>query len=452
MRTRRFIAAVALLCATGAPGARGTQVPDVVHASVRARVDYGWSVGIVVGVVDSAGARFFAYGSTAKNRGAPVSERTVYEIGSITKVFTAVVLADMAVRGEVTLDEPVRLLLPDSVQVPRRDSLEITLRLLASHRSGLPELPTNMASRDPDNPYADYDATKLNAFLRGYLLPRDPGARYEYSNAGVGLLGFALAQRAHTSYESLVRQRVMDPLGLADTRITLGPALRARLARGHTAESAATAWDFDALAGAGALRSTAADLTRLLAAAMGLERTPLDSAFRLTLVEQGDAGPGVRIALGWHVLRRGDIRIVWHGGRTGGYRSFIGFDPARKMGVVVLSNSVEGVDDLGFHLMDPTFTLMTVRAAIPMPAESLDAYLGEYRMQPGFGVRVRRRGANLVAQVTGQGSAIIYPSARDEFFARAADAQITFMRDAAGLVMSIVLHQNGRDIPGRRVP
>ena len=445
-------AALAALFAVATARAQGFQVPDDVRASVRARVDLGWSVGIVVSVVDGTGARYFAYGSTARAAGAPVNEHTVYEIGSVTKVFTALALADMAIRGEVSLDDPVQRLLPDSVHVPRRDSLQITLRLLSAQRSGLPRLPSNLAPADQGNPYADYDAGRLYAFLNQYTLTREPGARYEYSNLGVGLLGFALARRAGASYEDLVLRRVIGPLGMSDTRVMLTPDLRARLARGHNGEREAANWDVDALAGAGALRSSAADMTRFLAAAMGLVHTPLDSAFRLTQVIQGDAGPNMRIGLGWHVSGPDSTAAWWHNGGTGGYHSFIGFDPRRRVGVVVLSNSTESVDDVGFHTLDPGFRLITVRAVVPLSAESLDLYVGEYQLAPGFSLRVRRVGTSLVAQATGQGAVLIYPWARDEFFYRVVDAQISFVRDSTGRVTSLVLHQGGRNVPAARLP
>lgn len=440
-----------LLLIPAAARAQQPRIPGDVRASVRARVDNGWSVGIVVGVVDGSGARYFAYGGAARG-GAPVDERTVYEIGSITKVFTALALADMVVRGEVALDDPVQRFLPEAVRVPRRDSLQITLRLLSAQRSGLPRLPSSLRPADQNNPYADYDSTRLYEFLSGYALTRDPGARYEYSNLGVGLLGFALARRAGLSYEALVRRRILDPLGLADTRITLTPELRARLARGHNGEREVPGWDLDALAGAGALRSTAADLTRFLAAAMGLVPTPLDSAFRLTARIQADAGPSLRIGLGWQVIGPDSTAAWWHNGGTGGYHSFIGFDPRRRLGVVVLSNSAASVDDLGFHLLHASFPLAPVRAVALLPAESLDAYAGEYELAPNFTLTVRKIGTDLLAQATGQGAVPIYPSARDEFFYRVVDAQISFVRDSMGRVASLVLHQGGRDTPGRRAP
>jgi serine-type D-Ala-D-Ala carboxypeptidase/endopeptidase len=447
-------AALCLALAATAPArAQHVAIPEEVRASVRARVDNGWSVGILVGVVDSGGVRYFAYGQTALAGGQPVSERTLFEIGSVTKVFTSLALADMAVHGLVDLDDPVQRYLPDSVRVPGRDGHPITLRLLAAQRSGLPRLPGNLAPADPTNPYADYDAGRLYAFLNGYSLPRDPGASYEYSNLGVGLLGHALSRRAGTSYADLVRDRIAGPLRLADTRIALTPEQRGRLAHGHAAGREVPNWDLGVLAGAGALRSTAADLTTFLRAAMGLVRTPLDSAFRLTETIQGDAGPTMRIALGWHVFGRDTTTAAyWHNGATGGYHTFLGFAPGKRLGVVVLSNSTASIDDIGIHILDPASPLLPVRVAVALPAESLDAYVGEYRLASGFTLAIRRVGDGLVAQATGQGANPIFASARDEFFFRVVDAQLSFERDSTGRVASLVLHQNGRDLPAPRSP
>ena len=432
--------------------AQGIQVPEDVKANVRARVDNGWTTGMVVGVLDRTGARYFSYGLTAAG-GQSVDERTVYEIGSITKVFTALALADMAIKGEVGLDDPVQRYLPDSVRVPSRNGKAITLRLLSDQHSGLPRMPDNFRPADMTNPYADYGVAQLYQFLNGYTLTRDPGASYEYSNLGVGLLGLALARRAGTDWERLAMARVIAPLNLTDTRVTPTPGMRARLALGHAGEQEVHAWDFDPmLGGAGALRSTAADMTVLLAAAMRLAHTPLDSAFRLTETIQGDAGPELRIGLAWHVSGGDTATVYWHNGGTGGYHSFIGFDPRRRVGVVVLSNSTQGGDDIGFHILHPAAPLLAVRVAIPMAAESLDAYAGTYQLAPGFTIAIRKAGGRLLAQATGQDAYPIFASARDEFFYKVVEAQISFRRDVSGKVTSLVLHQGGREMPAPRAP
>lgn len=448
-------AAVASIYATSLAAQQPAAIPDAVLANIRARVDGAWTPSIVVGVVDSGGARYFAYGKTAVDGGLPVDQRTVYEIGSITKVFTGVVLADMAVQGEVALDDPVQRYLPDSAHVPGPDSQPITLRLLSAQRSGLPRMPDNFAPRDPGNPYADYDAARLYAFLNTHTLTRTPGASYAYSNVGVGLLGLALARRAGTTYEALVRRHILDPLGMAGTMITLTDTARAHLAHGSADGRPAASWDLDALAGAGALRSTAEDMTSFLAAAMGLRHTLLDSAFRLAADPRFDAGPGgvMRIGLGWHVRQSaGGTPIVWHNGGTGGYHSWAGYDPARRVGVVVLTNATENIDDIGLHLLDPARPLGSVRTAVVLPIATLDEYVGRYPLTPAFVLAVTREGDQLMAQATGQPAFRIWASAPDRFFLKVVDAQLSFTRGADGKVDGLVLHQNGRDQRAARAP
>jgi len=437
----------------GRPARAQDPIPAAVRANLKARLDAGSWPGLVVGVVDRSGNHYYTLGVTALGTGTPIKPSSEFEIGSISKVFTSLALADMVVRGQVSLDDPIQAYLPEGVKAPERDGKPITLRLLAGQRSGLPRMPGNFAPKDPSNPYADYDTTRMYAFLSGYALPRDPGAQYEYSNFGVGLLGTLLARKDGGSWEALVRRRVLEPLGMSTTMVQLTPDARARLALGHADGRPVANWDLDALAGAGALRSSAEDMARFVAAAMGLRRTPLDSAFRLSEAPQFDAGsPTMRIGLGWHILTRPGMQIVWHNGGTGGYRSFAGFDPKRQLGVVVLANSTVGVDDIGFHLIDSTMALVVPRVAITLPADSLERYTGRYQLGPGFVIAVTREGSQLSLQATGQPVFQLFASARDEFFLRGVDAQISFERDAEQKVVALVLHQGGGHQRAPRVP
>lgn len=297
-------------------------------------------VGIVVGVIDPAGRRIVAEGRRATDDNGALDGTTVFEIGSMTKVFTALLLAQMQGEGEVRLDQPVAELLPPDVTVPSRGRRQITLTDLATHTSALPGLPTNFAPADPDNPYADYTVEQLHDFLAGYALPYDIGRKHFYSNLGGGLLGYALARRAGSDYEAAVRARICGPMGLVDTVVTLNPALKARMAPGHNlAQEPSKNWDLPTLAGAGALRSTAGDMLTFLAQAMGLRPSPLRAALDTLLTVRRPAGGPMEVALGWHVARAGRSEVIWHNGGTGGYRSFFGFDPVAKIGVVVLGFS-----------------------------------------------------------------------------------------------------------------
>ena len=398
--------------------------------------------GIVVGLLDARGTRrIVAVG---------VDGSQVFEIGSITKTFTASLLADMAARGDVRLDDPVAKYLPPSAHVPSRNGKQITLVDLATQSSGLPRLPSNLAPRNPANPYADYSVEQLYAFLSGYELPRDVGATYEYSNLGMGLLGHALALKAGTSYENLVNRRLLTPLGMRETAITLSPALRSRLAPGHDGEgNVVPNWDLPTLAGAGALRSTALDMLMYLAANLDTTAKPLTRAMRETHTPRRDAGSNMQIGLAWHILSRPSGNIVWHNGGTGGYRSYLGFDPVRRVGVVLLSNvGNANVDDLGFHLLDETFPLQAPpprRTEIALDSLVVARYVGDYELAPAFRITVTREGAQLFVQATAQSRLPIFAESDSTFFLKVVDAQITFRADG------LVLHQNGQHLPGRKV-
>jgi serine-type D-Ala-D-Ala carboxypeptidase/endopeptidase len=220
------------------------------------------SIGIVAVVSDGAGSRLVAYGASGTPDNRKLDGDTVFEIGSITKVLTALILADMVERGEVAMTDPVAKYLPASVVVPEFQGKPITLLDLATYTSGLPNMPDNFVPKDQldhwaalPNPFADYTVEKLYAFLSGYELKYPPGTHYEYANLGFGLLGHALARRAGKMYEALLMERICDPLGLRSTRITLTESMGSRLAQGHNGRLEPTPlWDFAALDGTGAVR------------------------------------------------------------------------------------------------------------------------------------------------------------------------------------------------------
>jgi D-alanyl-D-alanine-carboxypeptidase/D-alanyl-D-alanine-endopeptidase len=418
-------------------------------------------VGIVVGIIGPDGRRVVAYGAPDKAGGRPLDGDTVFEIGSVTKVFTGLLLSDMVRRGEVALDDPVSKYLPATVKVPQRGR-PITLVDLATHSSGLPRLPTNLAPKDANNPYADYTVANLYAFLSSYPLPRDAGSGFEYSNLGDGLLGHVLALRAGTDYETLVRTRITDPLGMKSTAITLSPDQQARLAPGHDAQlKRAANWDFPTLPGAGALRSTVNDMLTFLGANLGYVQSPLAPAMKAMLDVSRPAGDAdLTIGLGWLTRVSPAPKIVWHNGGTGGYRSWIGFDPAARVGVVVLSNASvpEGVDDIGGHIIDPSIDPLSAADLKPKEHKEvaidpslLDRYVGRYQLLPNFILSITRNGNRLFAQATGQGRFEIFPEGEKDFFAKIGDIQITFVVDAAGKAGSIVLHQQGVDAPAKRI-
>lgn len=412
--------------------------------------------GVVVGVIDARGRRVIAHGVSDPADNRPVDGKTLFEIGSVTKVFTGLLLADMVQRGEVKLDDPVVEHLPPGVVLPTRHGKAITLLDLTTHTSGLPRLPANMAMADPQNPYADYTEARLDAFLRDYTLTRDIGASYEYSNLGVGLLGRALAHRDGGDYETVLRRRVLAPLGMSDTAIALPPALAARFSVGHAGDLTPTPhWALPTLAGAGGLRSSADDLLKLLAAELGYVDTPLKTAMAEQLVPRRPAAGKTQVALGWHVAPNGAGEIVSHGGATMGFQSFVGFDRASGLGVVVLSNtaSLIGAENLGLHLLAgwPLRTPPKARTAVAIAPAAFDKLVGRYALAPEAIMTVFRDDQRMLVQLTGQPPVEIFAESPTTFFARIVDAQLTFTLDDEGRATALTLHQNGQNTPAPRL-
>lgn len=309
-------------------------------------------VGLVVGARVGGEAALWHRGRL------PDGPRSIFEIGSITKAFTGTLLAEMARDGLVALDDPVNRYLPEGVRLPARGR-EITLEDLASHRSGLPRLPRGLLWRalsvDRRDPYARWDAARLEAAVARTRPRREPGSRFVYSNYGAGLLGHALALRMGTTYEALVRERICRPLGLGDTWIETPEADRPRLAVGHDRRGRPVPhWDLAALAGAGGLRSTARDLLAFLRLHEPGAKGPLAAAAAETRRPRITRGK-LAVGLGWLTIgprRKLRHRVFLHEGGTGGFRSFAGFVPDSGVSAVVLANQVGSVGRLGFRVLE----------------------------------------------------------------------------------------------------
>jgi CubicO group peptidase (beta-lactamase class C family) len=462
------IAAAAAVAALAAAGA-GAQTPAAAapvpalpsDAEIRAlladRVDVQRkSVGMVVGIVTPRERRIVGYGRLALDDPRIPDGGTVFEIGSVTKVFTSLLLADMARRGEVALTDPVARYLPAGTKLPERNGKPITLADLATHTSGLPFAP-------PDPPdAAAYGEEQLFRFLAAYELPGEPGSRWAYSNLGAGLLGIALARRAGVDYEALVRARITGPLGMRSTAVAVSPEMRERMAAGHDATlRPAREWLLAGLPGAGSLRSSADDLLTLLGAFLGHARTPLAPAMA-SMLHTRRPGPSFEQALGWWVvpLGPGDEGIVTHGGSTFGYSATVAYDPRAGVGVVVLSNGVENDGGLAWHLLRPAFPYATSaaarareeRGAVAVAPELLGRYSGRYRTPDGGAIDVERQGDSLVLRSPAAPQGVrLHAESERAFFIREADLRVTFETDAQGRATGLVVHFAGTDTRAPRV-
>ncbi|MCX6260921.1 MAG: serine hydrolase [Bacteroidia bacterium] len=352
-----------LFLSTSSYGQSRIKLPDDVVNSIEKRIEFGLNPSIVVGIIDKNGPHYFNFGKKSDN-GSEANEHTIYEIGSISKVFTATLLSQQVIDGKLKLDDPIKNYLPPQVKIPQRGESEITFGNLSDHTSGLPRLPSNMSPSDPGNPYADYTVDQMYSFLSGYKLTRDVGSAYEYSNLAQGLLGHILALNAGVTYESLMIKTIARPLGMKETKITLDKKMKKNLAIGHDKGVVAKNWDLPTLSGAGAIRSSTHDMLKFISANLGFLKTPLQAAMKKTHEVRHDKAGNMRVGLGWHIAKGKNGDVIWHNGGTGGYMAFAGFVKETGEGVVLLTNSTESVDDIGFHLLNPESLLRIIKPSI----------------------------------------------------------------------------------------
>ena len=435
---------------------------DDVTRILRERVDQMHKgVGIVVGLVDRTGTRVISYGTTDRKNHRPVNGDSVFEIGSLTKLFTGILLADMVDRGEVRLDDPISKYLPDSVRAPTRNGKEITLAHLSTHTSGLPRMPGNFGSlwwrlcpwcSDASGPYSRYSVEQMYRFLSGYTLKHDIGAKSEYSNYAVALLGQILARRAGTDYATLVRTRITQPLGMSDTALRPTPEMQVRLASGfHDSLKPAPSWDLSgAFAAAGGLLSTTNDLLKFAAANVNLRQSPVLAAMQRSHLPS--EASKMQMGLGWGIARRCGTEVRSHTGGTGGYTSYLGIDLKRRRGVVVLTNTTNEIPDLFDHLLERQVpVLKDHRQAITLNDNALDAYVGVYRLQPDAVLILTRRGDRLFSQRTGGKKMEMFATTDTEFFAETFNAPFTFVKDGGRVTQVVIHYQCGVDERGQKI-
>ncbi|WP_223033395.1 serine hydrolase [Hanstruepera marina] len=551
------------------------EVTEAVKKNIQAKVKSGENVGISIAYIEGDKVDFYSYGTTDLKHNIPVNEHTVYEIGSISKVFTCIMLADEVLNGSMKLSDPIAKYLPKEVTVPTRNDREITLLDLATHTSALPRMPDNFNPKDPRNPYVDYTPELIYKFLSSYELTRDIGSQYEYSNYAMGLLGHILELHTGKSYEELLIEKIAHPCGMNSTRLKLTDSMINHLAKPHSQGIEVSNWDITGLAGAGGIRSTTEDMVKFLMANMGVTKPNIYEAMKLSQqVAYENESEKFKIGLGWHYAQNGDDTIIWHNGATGGYKSFTGFIKGTQKGVVVLGNADTDIGRLGMKLLGDSRPLETPKPSIAtvvnkeieangvesaiklyqqlrveqsdtykfdeaqlntlaykylaedknaialelfklnvvsfpkasnpydslgegylkvgdttqaitnykkslelnpandnaktvllqlgvdksklvtdveVPIDVLDSYCGQYELQPGFIITVTRQEKQLLAQATGQPQFELFASAYNKFYLKVVDAQVTFNANDKGKIDSLTLHQNGQNMPAKRI-
>lgn len=428
-----------------------------------------WTPGIAVAIVREDGEHVLTAGTLGWDNARPVDADTIFELGSISKTFTALTLAQSVGLGEVTLSQTAQSLLPEAATLRKGPGgEEITLEQLATHRSGLPREVPGTRLDDPERPYGQMTPEQLFASLKDVPLAAAPGARYAYSNLGAGLLGHLTPRAAQMgSYEELVLRRVLLPLGM--TRTFVSPPSDENLAMGHSESAKVGPVQFSIVEGAGAVRASSRDMVRYVRAQLHAkagrdELLPegLGEALRLAMTQRAQTGlSGYGLGLGWFTgwpspSLPDATEVVHHGGLTFGQRAMMVVSPADGLGVVILANSTTLPDEaLAANLIrlwrgEPrTFNL---RATVVVPEDTLQRYVGVYEFNPATRMTVTREADRVFIQLTGQPRVRVYPHTETAFHARVVEATVTFRLDEGGEVVGLTLQQNGQTIEAPRLP
>lgn len=323
-----------------------TSVDDIAQPFISRKKN----VGLTIGTYSYGEKHFFNYGQIIKGTGIVPDSNTIYEIGSITKVFTSIILADLVEKKIINYNDPISKFLPDSIPRLKYKNKEIKLIDLATHTSGLPAIPENLEEtmKDSLNPYANYTLRDLYSYLKNVKLERTPGKQYEYSNLGMGLLGEILINQLQMTFEEATKKIILNKLDMQNTTIHLTEKQKSLFAKGYNEKGDPTPyWDLLTLQGAGALRSNAADMIKFLEANIEHDETGLTEVINKAQIKRTK-----ETALGWHLLSINNNKIYLHNGGTYGFSSFIGFNLEKKIGVVLLANSGNSVDEMGILILE----------------------------------------------------------------------------------------------------
>jgi CubicO group peptidase (beta-lactamase class C family) len=328
-----------------------TALDKEVDSAVQPYISLQATVGLSIGILKDGKTFFYNYGETARGKKQLPSEETLFEIGSLSKTFTSTLLAEAVNSGKLKLDDPVNKYLPDSISLLQYGGVQVTLKMLANHSSGIPRMPSNFHPSDNGNPYKDYDNNDLFSFYKNFKPIRKPGEKYEYSNLAVGTLGVILERVNQEDYEALFLKTICKPLHMSETKEFLLQDDSAKFAKGYNEEGVYNSqWDFKALAAAGAIRSTTSDLMKYAKANLGDAPPKLYKAIKLTHEITFTEGT-TKISLAWHYIKPGNDEVIFHNGGTGGYHTYLAINLQKKFAVVILSNCTRSTDDNGNAIM-----------------------------------------------------------------------------------------------------
>ena len=428
MNRMKLLAWVMLAALVLAP-ARASEEIDIARW-VADGVDSGGAMTIAAAWHDGSGVQRAHAGTLGGVTDTAPDADTQFQIGSISKVYTNLLLAEMVARGKVRYDTTVAELAGEA-QAFRNEAVgEITLETLATHTSGLPRMPANFRPSDPADPFASYGATQLSQGLLISRAKQPLGNHYAYSNLGVGLLGYLLGEAHGEGYAAALEEYVLGPLGAARTGMSASGSRASASSGGEVMSD----WHFDALAGAGALWGTTTDLLALTAVMRGDVNNPFESTIEDALAPTGIKAGGFSVTRVWHTAAAGEATIYWHNGRTNGFSSFVGFRPDDGRAIAMLVSgdgdpTRVGLEWLGYERPETA------------PPEFDASVIGTYELGPNVEIRVDERNGQLTGQVSGQPPLPLTPLPDDWYTVDTFDASFRVVREA-GEVVALELVQN----------
>lgn len=421
-----------------------SQIPELLKKEIQYRVKNHINPSIAVGLTDSTGTHFYVHGWSDVEQQIKADQHSLYEIGSITKSFTGLLLAKYALEDSLSLTTPVNEFLPDSIDLTDKKGNPVTLKSLATHSSGLPRLPSNLDVTNQFDPYENYDQNSMYSFLSHYT-PRTVGQHFVYSNLGFGLLGDVLSSYKQKPYRSLIHDQILMPLGLKNTYFEVPNAQKQHMTKGYLGTQEVPLWKFKVMDAAGGLKASIRDLQDY-----GKHFLDTLSSFAnidaLSTKSYFTDEDGNHYGLGWFIDQQD---VVFHGGGTGGFRTFIAVDLKNNRVITVMSNSGStGIEDLAKYLINPRlYPLKLDKKEVPISVEQLDPYQGIY-INDGLGLNytIVLKDNHLHAKLNQQPEFPLYYQGGESFIYKVVKAEVVFERDENNTVVGLLLNQNGQEI------
>ena len=398
--------------------------------------------GVVVGaVVKGNSIEYFSIGDTTNLE---TLKQQFFEIGSISKVFTSLLLQTAVNNKEVSLNDEANKYFPAGKKAPTFSNQNFTLLHLTNHTSGLVRLPGNFAPKNPMNPYADYTAAQMYQYLDTTKLLYKPGLKSQYSNLGVALLGNILESKLKAPIEKLWTERIFKPFGMKETFVTVPQKLVGRRSKGYAYNQEMEFWDLPSFASAGGLKSTIVDMATFVQNSL-ISNNPfirnLIAETSKTTIQESET---MDVCLGWYKRKRFPKTILWHNGQTGGFSSFVGIDTLNGVGTVLLTNNTAiEISDLGMYLLDSTKVIQELRPFITVADSVLSKYVGVYKLDESMNLTVTKEDGSLYLQATGQDKFQLYAHSQWKFFLKVTQADVEFLENKKGIVDRLKLLQGG---------